>query len=103
MYCFLQNKPMPFTVTGCSLLYCFKSKFYLQLKKCTMSILTLDKLSKIYYQKFFRKIADDLNDVKHYLASTPQETKKLLTLFQLRNEGASRRKRYRQPKVYRNN
>ena len=51
-----------------------------------MSILTLDKLSKIYYQTFFRKIADDLQDIKHYLASTPQETKKLLTLFQLRNE-----------------
>ena len=51
-----------------------------------MSILTLDKLSKIYYQKFFRKIAEDLQDIKDYLVSTPQETKKLLSLFQLRNE-----------------
>ena len=51
-----------------------------------MSILTLDKLSKIYYQKFFRKIAEDLQDIKHYLESTPQETKKLLNLFLLRNE-----------------
>lgn len=51
-----------------------------------MPILTLDKLSTIYYQKFFRRIADDLQDIKHYLESTPQETKKLLRLFQLRNE-----------------
>jgi hypothetical protein len=51
-----------------------------------MPVSTLDKLSKIYYQKFFRKIAEDLHDIKHYLESTPQETKKLLKLFQLRNE-----------------
>ena len=57
-----------------------------------MPFLNLDKLSKIYYQKFFKKIAEDLHDVKDYLESTPQETKKLLTLFQLRNES------YRQQK-----
>ncbi len=51
-----------------------------------MSVSALEKLSKIYYQKFFRKIAEDLHDIKDYLESTPQETKKLLTLFQLRNE-----------------
>jgi hypothetical protein len=51
-----------------------------------MRILNLDKLSKIYYQKFFRKLAEDLHDIKDYLESTPQETKKLLHLFQLRNE-----------------
>ena len=51
-----------------------------------MSIFTLEKLSNIYYQKFFRKIAEDLHDIKDYLESTPQETKKLLRLFQLRNE-----------------
>jgi hypothetical protein len=51
-----------------------------------MPVLTLEKLSKIYYQKFFRKIAEDLHDIKDYLESTPQETKKLLRLFQLRNE-----------------
>jgi hypothetical protein len=51
-----------------------------------MPIPTLDKLSTIYYQKFLRKIAEDLHDIKHYLESTPQETKKLLNLFQLRNE-----------------
>ncbi|MEO8712063.1 MAG: hypothetical protein ABI405_08075 [Parafilimonas sp.] len=51
-----------------------------------MSIQTLERLSKIYYQKFFRKIADDLHDIKEYIESTPQETKKLLRLFQLRNE-----------------
>jgi hypothetical protein len=51
-----------------------------------MPFLSLDKLSKIYYQKFFRKIADDLHDIKDYIESTPQETKKLLHLFQLRNE-----------------
>jgi NAD-specific glutamate dehydrogenase len=51
-----------------------------------MSIVNLEILSKLYYQKFFRKIADDLQDIKDYLESTPQETKKLLRLFQLRNE-----------------
>ena len=51
-----------------------------------MPILTLENLSNIYYQKFFRKIAEDLHDIKDYLESTPQETKKLLRLFQLRNE-----------------
>ncbi|MFT4153596.1 hypothetical protein [Parafilimonas sp.] len=51
-----------------------------------MSILTLERLSKIYYQKFLRKIAEDLHDIKEYIESTPQETKKLLSLFQLRNE-----------------
>ncbi len=51
-----------------------------------MPILTLDKLSTIYYQKFLKKIAEDLQDIKHYIESTPQETKKLLRLFQLRNE-----------------
>ena len=51
-----------------------------------MPILNLENLSKIYYQKFFRKIAEDLHDIKDYLESTPQETKKLLHLFQLRNE-----------------
>jgi len=29
---------------------------------------------------------DDFRDIKDYIASTPQETKKLLRLFQLRNE-----------------
>ncbi len=51
-----------------------------------MPILNLEILSKIYYQKFFRKIAEDVHDIKDYLESTPQETKKLLHLFQLRNE-----------------
>lgn len=51
-----------------------------------MSILNLTKLSKIYYQKFLNKLVDDFKDVKHYIESTPQETKKLLKLFQLRNE-----------------
>ncbi len=51
-----------------------------------MPILNLEILSKIYYQKFFRKIAEDMHDIKDYLESTPQETKKLLHLFQLRNE-----------------
>ncbi len=51
-----------------------------------MSILTLENLSKMYYQKFLKKIAEDLHDIKDYLQSTPQETKKLLHLFQLRNE-----------------
>lgn len=49
-------------------------------------MLTLEKLSNIYYQKFFKKIAEDLHDIKDYLESTPQETMKLLRLFQLRNE-----------------
>ena len=51
-----------------------------------MPILTLDKLSTIYYQKFLKKFAEDLHDIKHYIESTPQETKKLLNLFHLRNE-----------------
>jgi hypothetical protein len=51
-----------------------------------MTFLNLDKLSKIYYQKFFRKLVEDLHDIKDYIESTPQETKKLLKLFQLRNE-----------------
>ncbi len=58
----------------------------------SMSITTLERLSKIYYQKFFRKIADDLHDIKDYLVSTPQETKKLLKLFQLRNESHKQEK-----------
>ena len=51
-----------------------------------MSIPALEKLSKIYYQKFLNKLVDDWRDIKDYIASTPQETKKLLHLFQLRNE-----------------
>jgi hypothetical protein len=51
-----------------------------------MSVTTLERLSKIYYQKFFRKLAEDFKDIKEYIESTPQETKKLLNLFQLRNE-----------------
>ncbi len=51
-----------------------------------MPVLNLEILSKIYYQKFFKKIAEDMHDIKDYLESTPQETKKLLHLFQLRNE-----------------
>jgi len=51
-----------------------------------MSIPALEKLSKIYYQKFFKKLTEDLKDVKEYIESTPQETKKLLNLFHLRNE-----------------
>ncbi|HEY2726487.1 MAG TPA: hypothetical protein VGI61_04905, partial [Parafilimonas sp.] len=43
-------------------------------------------LSSIYYQKFFKKLVEDLHDIKDYIESTPQETKKLLNLFQLRNE-----------------
>lgn len=57
-----------------------------------MPIFTLDILSKIYYQKFFKKIAEDLHDIKDYLESTPQETKKLLYLFQLRNESHKQEK-----------
>ena len=51
-----------------------------------MSVSALEKLSKIYYQKFLEKMVDDFHDIKSYLKSTPQETKKLLRLFQLRNE-----------------
>lgn len=51
-----------------------------------MPVFNLDRLSSIYHQKFFRKIAEDLQDVKDYLVSTPQETKKLLQMFQMRNE-----------------
>jgi hypothetical protein len=51
-----------------------------------MHISKLEKLSKIYYQKFFKKLTEDLKDVKEYIESTPQETKKLLNLFHLRNE-----------------
>ena len=51
-----------------------------------MHILNLEKLSKIYYQKFLRKLVEDFHDIKDYIESTPQETKKLLRLFQLRNE-----------------
>ena len=47
---------------------------------------TLEKLSKIYHQKFLTKMVDDLRDIKDYLKSTPQETKKLLNLFHQRNE-----------------
>jgi hypothetical protein len=63
-----------------------------------MSILTLEKLSNIYYQKFFRKIAEDLHDIKDYLESTPQETKKLLRLFQLRNESHKEEKGSENPR-----
>jgi hypothetical protein len=51
-----------------------------------MSISALEKLSKIYYQKFLNKLVDDFRDIKDYIASTPQEPQKLLRLFQLRNE-----------------
>jgi hypothetical protein len=51
-----------------------------------MHISNLEKLSKIYYQKFLRKLVEDFKDVKEYVVSTPQETKKLLNLFYLRNE-----------------
>ncbi len=57
-----------------------------------MHISNLEKLSKIYYQKFFRKLAEDLKDVKEYIVSTPQETKKLLNLFHLRNESHKQEK-----------
>ncbi len=57
-----------------------------------MPVLTLEKLSKIYYQKFFKKIAEDLHDIREYLESTPQETKKLLHLFRLRNESHKQEK-----------
>lgn len=51
-----------------------------------MHILNFEKLSRIYYQKFFKKLAEDVQDIKEYLASTPQETGKLLSLYQLRND-----------------
>ena len=57
-----------------------------------MHISNLEKLSKIYYQKFFRKLVEDLKDVKEYIVSTPQETKKLLNLFHLRNESHKQEK-----------
>ena len=63
-----------------------------------MPFLNLDKLSKIYYQKFFKKIAEDLHDIKDYIESTPQETKKLLHLFQLRNESHKQEKGTDNPK-----
>lgn len=63
-----------------------------------MSISSIEKLSKIYYQKFFRKLADDFHDIKDYLASTPQETKKLLSLFQLRNESHKEEKGSENPR-----
>ena len=63
-----------------------------------MPILTLDKLSKIYHQKFFKKIAEDLHDIKEYIESTPQETKKLLSLFQLRNESHKEEKGSENPR-----
>ncbi len=63
-----------------------------------MPFLTLDKLSKIYHQKFFKKIAEDLHDIKDYIESTPQETKKLLRLFQLRNESHKQEKGSENPK-----
>ena len=46
-----------------------------------MSATTLERLSKIYYQKFFRKLAEDFKDIKEYIESTPQETKKLLNSY----------------------
>ena len=63
-----------------------------------MPILNLENLSKIYYQKFFRKIAEDVHDIKDYLESTPQETKKLLQLFQLRNESHKEEKGSENPR-----
>ena len=63
-----------------------------------MSILNLENLSKIYYQKFFRKITEDVHDIKDYLESTPQETKKLLQLFQLRNESHKEEKGSESPR-----
>jgi hypothetical protein len=63
-----------------------------------MSIPALEKLSKIYYQKFLNKLVDDFRDIKDYIASTPQETKKLLRLFQLRNESHKQEKGTDNPK-----
>ncbi|MEP6466643.1 MAG: hypothetical protein ABJB05_10080 [Parafilimonas sp.] len=63
-----------------------------------MPFLNLDKLSKLYYQKFFKKIAEDLHDIKDYIESTPQETKKLLRLFQLRNESHKQEKGSENPR-----
>jgi hypothetical protein len=63
-----------------------------------MSIPALEKLSKIYYQKFLNKLVDDLHDIKDYIASTPQETKKLLHLFQLRNESHKQEKGSENPR-----
>lgn len=57
-----------------------------------MHILNLDKLSKMYHQKFFKKLVEDFQDIKHYIASTPQETKKLLSLYQLRNDSHKQEK-----------
>ena len=37
-------------------------------------------------------MVEDLRDIKDYLKSTPQETKKLLKLFQLRNESHKQEK-----------
>lgn len=63
-----------------------------------MSIPALEKLSKIYYKKFLNKLVDDFRDIKDYIASTPQETKKLLRLFQLRNESHKQEKGTDNPK-----
>ena len=63
-----------------------------------MSVSTLEKLSKIYYQKFLKKMVDDFHDVKSYLESSPQETKKLLHLFQLRNESHKQEKGSENPR-----
>ena len=63
-----------------------------------MHISNLEKLSKIYYQKFFKKLVEDLKDVKEYIESTPQETKKLLNLFHLRNQSYRQEKGTDNPK-----
>jgi hypothetical protein len=63
-----------------------------------MSIPSLEKLSKIYYQKFLKKLVEDFRDIKDYIASTPQETKKLLHLFQLRNESHKQEKGSENPR-----
>ena len=68
----------------------------------TMPFLNLDKLSNIYYQKFLKKLVEDLHDIKDYIESTPQETKKLLNLFQLRNESHKEVKGNRKSAIYRN-
>lgn len=63
-----------------------------------MHILNLEKLSKIYHQKFLRKLVEDFHDIKDYIISTPQETKKLLRLFQLRNESHKEEKGIENPR-----
>ncbi len=57
-----------------------------------MRILNLEKLSKIYHQKFLKKLVEDFQDIKQYIASTPQETKKLLSMYQLRNDSHKQEK-----------